>query len=117
MSDNNTSKDIRKTIVLTKFDPSEYRLWSAQAKATFEVQKILDIVVGIEKKPPSTDADGTILPNAELTAAQCKKILTWEDKNGLGKEALLKCLPKSELIKVYHVQSAAEIWGRLEEEY
>jgi hypothetical protein len=67
MFDNVTSKDIRKTIVLTKFVPTEYRLWSAQSKATFEVQKILNIVLGTEPKPLSEDAAGIIVPFAELT--------------------------------------------------
>jgi len=69
MSDNVTSKDIRKTIVLTKFVPAEYRLWSEQSKATFEVQKILNIILGTELKPPSVDTDGIIVPLVELTAA------------------------------------------------
>jgi hypothetical protein len=116
MSDN-TSKEIRKTIVLTKFIPSEYRLWYAQSKATFEVQKILPIILGTEPKPSNVDADGNAVLQAELTVAQRKKISAWEDKDGLGKEALLKCLSKAELMKVYQLQSAFEIWTRLEDEY
>jgi hypothetical protein len=34
----------------------------------------------------------------------------------LGKEALLKCLSKPELMKVYPLQSATQIWSHLEEE-
>jgi hypothetical protein len=35
----------------------------------------------------------------------------------LGKEALLKCLSKPELMTVYQLQSAMQIWSCLEEEY
>jgi hypothetical protein len=53
----------------------------------------------------------------ELTVAQRKKIAAWEDKDGLGKEALLKCLSKPQLMKVYQLQSVTQSWSRLEEEY
>jgi len=116
-----------KTIRLTGLIPENYRLWASQSEATFRVYGILDIVLGCEPNPeraasstPSEDTpdhDEVRVAPALLTPAQRKLIEKWQLRHDLARQALLASLEPAELTKVYHLQSAHEIWKRLADEY
>jgi hypothetical protein len=114
-----------KTIRLTGLIPENYRLWASQSEATFRVYGVLDIVLGREANPSperaasSTPSESTPDHNAEppLSAAQRKLIEKWQLRHDLSRQALLSCLQPAELTKVYHLQSAHDIWKCLADEY
>ena len=119
-----------KIIRLTALKPSEYHLWASQSEATFRVYGALDIVLGYEPKPivseqvnttqatdESSDQDAAVQALAPISAAQRRVLAKWEQQDDLARQALLACLQKAELTKVYQLQSAHEIWARLAEEY
>lgn len=116
-----------KTIRLTGLIPENYRLWASRSEATFRVYGVLDIVLGREPNPEraasSTPSEDTPDHDAEqarvapLSAAQRKLIEKWQLRHDLARQALLACLQPAELTKVYHLQSAHDIWKRLADEY
>jgi hypothetical protein len=112
MSD--SKKDI-KIISLTKFAPDEYHLWAAQTESTFVVRKVWDIVVGIEQCPgPASIDDGDpevasttgSATTAQVSSATRKKIVSWNERQALARQALLTCLDKATLTRVVHLKSA-----------
>ena len=109
MSDETDERKTSKTIYLAKLHPSDYRIWVSTAEATLNVYNCLDIVNGTEPNP--TPATGVITP------AVRKAINSWVTRHALAREALLRCLERSELIKVHDLQLASQIWARLKEEY
>ena len=96
---------VSKTIRLTDLVPANYRLWAAQTEATFAVHGIMDIVLGRRLRPD--DGNGR----------QATQAIKWDRQHALARQALLACLPPSELTKVYQLQSASEIWARLAQEH
>src|SRR6266496_2077909 len=114
MATETSTKD--KTIILTKLRPQEYRLWAMQARATFGVYEVLDIVEGREPDPTPRDAGGNAI--GPIGAAVRSNIDKWNRKHALAKEALLKVLEPTELLKIVGVQdSASAIWNLLRDEY
>ena len=109
MSDETDERKISKIINLAKLHPSDYRIWVSTAEATLNVYNCLDIVKGTEPNP--TPATGVTTP------AVRKTIASWINRHALAREALLRCLERSELIKVHDLQLASQIWARLKEEY
>jgi len=103
------SEKKQKTISLTKLeDTSHYRLWKVATEATFDVHGVLNIVLGTEAKPTAAeDADGEALA----------KIVDWERRHKLAKEALFSALKPAQLIRVALLDTAAAIWKRLSDEY
>ena len=97
---------VSKTIRLTELAPDSYRLWAAQTEATFTVHGVWDIVVGERLRP-----DQPAPLNAVDEAAK------WDRQHALTRQALLACLPKSELTNVYQFKLASEIWSRLAQEH
>jgi hypothetical protein len=123
MAEVRTKKIRKKTIRLTALRPENYRLWVAQSEFTFRVHGVLDIVLGREPNPeravlstPSDESSGDADAAQErpITAAQRRSIEKWEHRHDLRRQA---CLEPAELIKVYQLQSAHEIWKRLADEY
>jgi hypothetical protein len=104
-----------KSIKLNKLKADEYRLWVMQAEATFEVHGCLDIVLGEELKPSneaSTEDEDTELFSIHLAEKD------WHSRHALAREALLKALETTDLLKVFPVKdSAPAIWSRLRDEY
>jgi hypothetical protein len=97
-----------KTIKLNKLKSNEYRLWVVQSEATFEVYKCLKLVLGKEPKPTPDDSDDE----------SASVISSWDTRHALAREALLRSLEPSDLIKVITVKdSAPAIWKRLADEY
>src|SRR5271156_1916546 len=103
------SEKKQKTISLTKLeDTSHYRLWKVATEATFDVHGVLNIVLGTEaKRTAAEDADGEALA----------KIVDWERRHKLAKEALFSALKPAQLIRVALLDTAAAIWKRLSDEY
>jgi hypothetical protein len=52
-----------------------------------------------------------------MTPALRKSITDWEARHDLARYPFLTCLEPEELIKVYLLQTAQEIWARLSDEY
>ena len=114
MANETSNKD--KTITLTKLRPQEYRLWAMQARATFGVYEVLDIVEGTEPDPTPRNEEGNAI--GPISATMRAGIDKWNRKHALAKEALLKALEPTELLKIVAVQdNASAIWSRLREEY
>ena len=100
-----SESSVAKTIRLTELVPANYRLWAAQTEATFAVHGVMDIVLGERLRPD--DGNGR----------QASQAIKWDRQHALARQALLACLPPSELTKVYQLQSANEIWTRLAQEH
>ena len=98
-----------KAIKLNKLKPNEYRLWVVQSEATFEVYKCLKLVLGKEPKPT---------PSPDDSDDESASVTSWDTRHALAREALLRSLEPSDLIKVITVKdSAPAIWKRLADEY
>lgn len=110
------SFSVSKTIRLTELDPKSWRLWAAQTEATFGVHGVMDIVLGqrLHPKVPETSDAESMTEDGARKAQEAKK---WDRQHALARQALLACLPKSELTNVYQFKLASEIWSRLAEEY
>ena len=106
-----------KMIKLRSLKPNEYRLWVMQTKAAFEIHECLDIVLGKEPNPtPINEETGT--PLGPWGSAMQRKIDSWKIRHAYAREALLRSLEASDLLKVTAVEdSAAGIWTRLKDEY
>ena len=101
-----------KVITLAPFTSSEYHLWTASALTTFKVYKIDKLILGTEKEPKSDDNFDDDADESHL-----KRQESWDERNTLAIEALLKCLNKVDKTKVFRMTNAAEIWSCLEDEY
>jgi hypothetical protein len=113
MTDTIDERKFSKIINLAKLQPSDFRIWLSQAEATFNFYDCLNIVKGIEHDPtPQGQIPGTPIP-----LATCKLITSWTTRHALAREALLRCLDRSELIKVHDLPLAFDIWARLKEEH
>jgi gag-polypeptide of LTR copia-type len=106
---------VSKTIRLTDLVPDNYRLWAAQTEATFNVHGVWDIVLGQRLRPPPDDAPPS--GSRSTRASPLTEDAKWDRQHALARQALLACLPPSELTKVYQLGSASEIWTRLSQEH
>ena len=112
MAEENTTRKI----TLREFKPESYKIWEMSTKATLKYNKLLNIVDGTETNPTPHDDDGRVLrPFSPTTRAQVEK---WEHDHERAKEAIIRCLPDSELLKLDDVQdNVTAIWKRLRDEY
>ena len=102
-----SESSVSKTIHLTDLVPANYdRLWAAQTEATFAVHGVMDVVLG-ERLRPDENGNGR----------QASQAIKWDRQHALARQALLACLPPSELTKVYQLQLASDIWARLAQEH
>ena len=111
-----SSFSVSKTIRLTELDPKSYRLWAAQTEATFGVHGVMDIALGKRLRPKvheTSDAESM----TEDGARQAQEAKKWDKRHALANQALLTCLPKSELTNVYQLKLASEIWTRFAQEH
>ena len=115
--------EVSKTIRLTALEPLNYRLWAAQTEATFSVYGVLDIVLGQRLRPQvsgsasSSSGSRSTRNSAGPLTEDAQATIKWDRQHALARQALLACLPPSELTKVYQLQSASEIWARLAQEH
>ena len=87
-----------------------------QARATLGVYEVLDIIEGIESDPTPRNEEGNAI--GPINATTRSSIDKWNRKHALAKEALLKALESTKLLKIVDVQdSASTIWNRFHEEY
>jgi hypothetical protein len=103
-------------ITLRKFKPESYKVWEMSTKATLKYNKLFNIVDGSETDPTPRNDDGTILrPIPAATRVQVEK---WEHDHERAREAIIRCLPDLELLKLDDVQDdVTAIWKRLRDEY
>jgi len=87
-------------------------MWVSTAEATLSIHGCLGIVQGTESVPTTP-----ITTSSSASNALKKSVASWKQRHALAREALLKCLERSELIKVHTLRTAAEIWHRLQQEY
>src|SRR5271154_2128993 len=101
---------------LREFKPESYKVWEMSTKATLKYNKLLNIVDGTETNPTPHDDEGRVLrPFSATTRAQVEK---WEHDHERAREAIIRCLPDSELLKLDDVQDdVTAIWKRLRNEY
>src|SRR5271154_1199550 len=101
---------------LREFKPESYKVWEMSTKATLKYNKLLNIVDGTETNPTPHDDEGRVLrPFSATTRAQVEK---WEHDHERAREAIIRCLPDSELLKLDDVQdNVTAIWKRLRDEY
>src|SRR5271154_3313405 len=101
---------------LREFKPESYKVWEMSTKATLKYNKLLNIVDGTETNPTPHDDDGRVLrPFSATTRVQVEK---WEHDHERAREAIIRCLPDSELLKLDDVQDdVTAIWKRLSNEY
>ncbi len=94
-------------ITLTKLEDTDYyQLWCTTAKSTFDLHNALGIVLGTEPQPPADDDE-----DDEAV------LVDWEQRHKLAKEALLSALKPAQLLRVSRLETASEIWKRLDDEY
>src|SRR5579859_3586199 len=85
-------------------------------KATLKFHKLFDIVDGTETDPTPLDDNGT--PFHPIPAATKLQVDKWKHDHKRAREAIIRCLPDSELLKLDDVQNdVAAIWKRLRDEY
>jgi hypothetical protein len=97
------AEENHKIITLTKLKSDEYRLWAIQARATFSVYEVLDIVEGTEVDP--TPRNGPISP------AMHTRIDKWKRKHALAKEALLKHSNPPNSLKSFPYKTVLQRFG------
>src|SRR6202045_208633 len=112
MAEDNT---IRK-ITLREFKPESYKVWEMSTKATLKYNKLFDIVDDTDTDPTPRDDDGRILrPFSASTRVLVEK---WKHDHERAREAILRCLPDAQLLKLDGVQDdVTAIWKRLSDEY
>jgi hypothetical protein len=104
-----------KKITLREFKSQEFRVWEVTTKATLKLHKLLGIVDGTDLNPTPRNQDGTI---GAISAALRTRINKWENDHERAREAIIRCLPNAELLKLVDVQDdASAIWRRLRDEY
>jgi hypothetical protein len=104
-----------KKITFREFKPDEYKVWEVTTRATLKLNKLLGIVEGTDPDPTPRNPDGTarVIPPA-LRA----RVTKWENDHERAREAIIRCLPNAELLKLVDVQDdAPAIWKRLRDEY
>ena len=103
-------------ITLREFKPESYKVWEMSTKATLKYNKLFDIVDGTETDPTPLDDDGT--PFRPIPAIAREEVEKWKHDHERAREAIIRCLPDSELLKLDDVQDdVTAIWKRLSDEY
>ena len=103
-------------ITLREFKPESYKVWEMSTKATLKYNKLFNIVDGTDTDPTPRDDDGTIL--RPIPAATKVLVEKWQHDHERAREAIIRCLPDSELLKLDDVQDdVTAIWKQLHDEY
>ena len=98
MADESTTRKI----TLREFKPESYKVWEMSTKATLKFHKLFDIVDGTETDPTPLDDNGT--PFHPIPAATKLQVDKWKHDHKRAREAIIRCLPDSELLKLDDVQ-------------
>jgi hypothetical protein len=111
MADNSIVKlDKVHSINLPKLNPKAYRFWRKQAEATLNIYSCLGIVSGTESRPVPPDGNN-------VTPAIRRATQNWDTRHSLAMQALLNCLDTQNITTIYTLESAPEMWTKLEQEY
>src|SRR5277367_5307331 len=103
-------------ITLREFKPESYKVWEISTKATLRYNKLFDIVDGTVTDPTPRDDTGAIL--RPIPGALKDQVEKWNHDHERAREAIIRCLPDSELLKLDDVQDdVTAIWKRLSNEY
>src|SRR5271155_3337673 len=95
-------ESIARKIALREFKPESYKVCEMSTKATLKYNKLLNIVDGTDTDPTPRDDDGRILrPFSVATRDQVEK---WKHDHERAREAIIRCLPDYELLKLDDVQ-------------
>ena len=112
MADDNAQS---KKITLREFKPDGYKVWEVTTRATLKLHKLLAIVDGSDPDPTPRNPDGTA---RAIPQAMRARVTKWVNDHERAREAIIRCLPDTELLKLKDVEeSAPEIWQRLRDEY
>jgi len=104
-----------KKITLRDFKSDEFKVWQVSTKATLKLHKLLGIVDGTDPDPTPRNPDGTA---RAIPPALRARVTKWQEDHERGREAIIRCLPNTELLKLVDVQDdASAIWRRLYDEY
>jgi len=104
-----------KKITLRDFKPDEFKIWEVTTKAMLKLHKILGIGDGSD--PDSTPRNHNDTPCA-IPPALRARVSKWQDDYKCAREAMIRCLPNAELLKLVNIQDdTAAIWRRLRDEY
>ena len=104
-----------KKISLRDFKPDEFKVSEVTTKAMLKLHKLLGIVDGTDPDPTPRNPDGTA---RAVPPALCARVTKWQDDHERAGEALIRCLPNAELLKLLDVQDdAPAIWRWLHDEY
>jgi hypothetical protein len=112
MEEENTTRKI----TLREFKPESYKTWEISTKATLKYNKLFNIVDCSDADPTPRDDDGTIL--RPIPAVTRDQIAKWKHDHERAREAIIRCLPESELLMLYNVQfDVTAMCKRLHDEY
>src|SRR5271170_4100957 len=85
-------------------------------KATLKYNKLLNIVDGTDTDLTLRDDDSRVL--CPFSAATRDQVEKWKHDHERAREAIIRCLPDSELLKLDDVQDdVTAIWKRLSDQY
>ena len=105
MAEENTTRKI----TLCNFKPESYKVWEMSTKATLKYNKLFNIVDSTETDLTPRNDDGTILQ--PIPAATRDQIEKWKHNHKRAREAIIRCLPDSEILKLDDVQDdVAQRW-------
>src|SRR5271170_2635252 len=103
-------------ITLREFKPESYKVWEIATKATLRYNKLFDIVDGTLTDPTPRDDNGAIL--RPIPGALKDQVEKWKHDHERTREAIIRCLPDSELLKLDDVQDdVTAIWKHINDEY
>jgi len=86
-----------KKITRHKSKSDEFKVWEVSTKTTLKLHKPLRIVDGIDPDATPRNPDGTAHPIPHALHVWVSK---WENDHERAKEAIIRCLPNSELFKL-----------------
>src|SRR5436305_5826212 len=102
-----------KKLTLREFKPDEFKVWEVAVKSTLRLNKLLGIVDGTDLDPTPRNPDGT--PRA-IPPQLRARVSKWEIDHERARDALISCLPATEILKLGDINASA-IWQRLHDEY
>ena len=89
-------------ITLREFKPESYKVWAMSTKATLSYNKLFDIVDGTLTDPTPRDDSGAIL--RPIPGALKHQVEKWKNDHERARDAIIRCLPDTELLKLGDVQ-------------
>ena len=96
-------------ITLCNFKLESYKVWEMLTKATLKYNKLFNIVNGTETDLIPCNDNGAILRS--ILAIVRDQVEKWHHDHECAREAIIRCMPDSELLKLNDVQDdVTAIW-------